>query len=89
MVNQGGQRDSDQSDDPALGLGAALDIPLGGAEVGVPRELLHVSQGPTRFHDLMGGPGDEGAPTTVGGAAAQPEVAVEAGISILIPSISS
>src|ERR1019366_506283 len=63
MANRRGT--SDQRHQPALGVGVAVDVPLGCLNGSVASENLHVPERPTGFMNEAGSAGDEGPPPRV------------------------
>ena len=75
----GDHRNSDQRHELALGVGVAVDVPLGGLDRPVARQELHVSQRGTGIVDQPGGPGDEGAAARMGRATLQADCPIGLG----------
>ena len=62
----GDHRKSNQRYELALGIGIAIDVPLGGLDRPVARHELYISQRGTGMVDQPGGSGDEGAAARMG-----------------------
>src|SRR5450759_2479851 len=77
MANRRGT--SDQRHQPALGVGVAVDVPLGCLNRSVPGENLHVPERPTGFMNKAGSAGDESPAARVGRTPRQPQVSIRTG----------